>query len=168
MTFAKKLNMTPNNPDYPTCELTYGRLCILGSNLVPEEVTSLLGIQPTRTQLAGESRPSRNKAIIYELSGWFLSTEGVLASRDSRDHVDWILQKLESKDKGISEIHRRGWNAYLFFYWSSYSGHGGPTLSPTQMGRLSELSLEISFDCYFPDYNEECEQGADGDAEEAV
>ncbi len=160
--------MTPHDPNYPTCDLTYGSLCILGEDMHPHEVTSLLGIDPTKQQISGESRASRSGSIINKISGWFLSSEGHLSSRDSRDHLAWILKKLEDKDDMIAEIQQRGWQAYLFFYWSSLSGHGGPTLSPPQMKRLAELNLEISFDCYFLDNEEEGEQGGDGDAEEAV
>lgn len=124
----------------------------------PDDVTSLLGIIPTKTQIKGHSRASRSGPIIYQLSGWFISTEGLLTSRDSRDHLDWILRQLNCKDTAIAQIHDRGWKAYLFFYWSSLHGHGGPTLSPHQMKRLAELCLEISFDCYFLNDDKESEQ----------
>jgi hypothetical protein len=151
--------MTPNNPDYPTCERTYGTLCILGGDMDPHEVTSLLGIQPSKSQIAGESRVSRSSPIVYKLSGWFLSTDEHVNSKDSRDHIDWILNNLVGKDKAIAEIHQRGWDACLSFYWASLSGHGGPTLSPPQMRRLADLSLEIWFDCYFLNDDETGESG---------
>lgn len=141
--------MTPNNPNYPTCEKTYGTLCITGSDMNPLEVTSLLGIHPSKSQTSGETRASRNGPILNKLSGWFLSTKDHVNSQDSRDHIDWILKTLVGKDHAIAAIHQRGWQAILSFYWLSFSGHGGPTLSPPQMRRLADLGLEISFDCYF-------------------
>jgi hypothetical protein len=153
---------TPHDPNYPTCDLTFGSLCVLSGDMHPQEVTYLLGINPTKSQVAGESRSSGSHRIVNKLSGWFLSSEGVLSSRDSRDHLDWLLTKLNGKDDAIAEIHRRGWQVYFFFYWSSLSGHGGPTLSPPQMKRLAALNLEISFDCYFLNDEEIGEQDGGG------
>lgn len=150
--------MTPNNSDYPTCEQTYGTLCILGADMDPHEITSLLGIQPSESQIAGQSRASRSGPIVHKLSGWFLSTKEHVNSKDSRDHIDWILNHLVGKDNAITEIHQRGWDACLSIYWVSLSGHGGPTLSPPQMRRLADLGLEIWFDCYFPNDDEPSEQ----------
>ena len=64
----------------------------------PQDVTSLLGINPTKSQVAGESRVSGTRQIVNKLSGWFLSSEGLLSSRDCRDHLDWLLAKLDGKD----------------------------------------------------------------------
>jgi hypothetical protein len=150
--------MTPNNPDYPTCGQTYGTLCITGSDMDPREVTSLLGIHPSKSQIAGEARVSRNGPILNKLSGWFLSTENHVSSKDSRDHIDWLLQNLAEKDDHLIEVQQRGWKTSVSFYWLSLSGHGGPTLSPPQMKRLAELGLEIWFDCYFLDDDESGEQ----------
>jgi hypothetical protein len=136
-------DMTPHDPSYPTCNLTFGSLCVLSEEMHPQEVTSLLGINPTKSLVAGESRASGTHRIVNKLSGWFLSSEGVLSSRDSRDHLDWLLTKLNGKDDAIAEFHRRGWQAFFFFYWSSSSGHGGPTLSPPQTKRLAELNLRF-------------------------
>ena len=86
---------------------------------------------------------------MHKLSGWFLTSEGHVNSKDSRDHIDWILNNLVGKDDAIAEIHQRGWDVCLSFYWASLSWHGGPTLSPPQMRRLADLNLEIWFDCYF-------------------
>lgn len=36
----------------------------------------------------------------------------------------------------------------VFCYWSSRCGHGGPTLSPTQMKGLAELGLDLGLDIY--------------------
>lgn len=141
--------MTPNNPDYPTCESTYGTLLIHSSDMDPREVTSLLGINPSKSQVAGDVRASRNHPILIKLSGWFLSTEDKVSSKDSRDHINWILENLAGKDDAFIELRERGWEPSLSIYWLSLSGYGGPTLSPSQMKRLAELDLEIWFDCYF-------------------
>ncbi len=38
----------------------------------------------------------------------------------------------------------------IFCYWLSQSGHGGPIVSPAQMGRLAALNIELGFDIYGP------------------
>lgn len=113
-----------------------------------EEVTTLIGAQPTSTQKQGEFR-SKKRGTAYKKTGWFLSSEGSTSSKDSRDHLDFLLSRLSEADDGINELHDRGFLIDLCVRWDSKAGHGGPTLSPSQMSRLAELEIELWFDIYF-------------------
>jgi len=119
----------------------------MDADMNPDEVSSILSIQPTSVQRKGERNADR-KGKIYSLSGWFLSTEGILESRDARRHLDWIIEKVKEKKVGFQEFHTRGYLVDMCIRWNSKSGHGGPTLSPKQMSILADLEVELWFDIY--------------------
>lgn len=80
----------------------------------------------------------------------YLSTKDVIASKDVRRHVDWILVRLDGKDDALRSLRAEGHRMDVFCYWLSASGHGGPMLSPAIMRRLGQLEIEIGFDIYGP------------------
>ena len=139
---------TPHDSDYETCHYTHAWLRIMSDDFDIEEVTSLVGTEPTNTQKNGEVR-SEKTGKTFKKTGWFISSEGTTPSKDSRDHLDFVLAKLEIADDGLKELHDRGFLIDLCVRWDSKSGHGGPTLSPSQMSRLAELEIELWFDVYF-------------------
>jgi hypothetical protein len=111
--------------------------------LPAEDVTEALSVRPSETQVenagAGGNRPH----------GWFLCSEGNVASRDVRRHLAWCLEQLATHPAELAELRARGAVADVFCYWVSASGHGGPTISPLQAAMLADLQLECGFDIYF-------------------
>jgi Domain of unknown function (DUF4279) len=137
--------------DYPTCLKTYAGLRIYHDDLDPERISSLMGIAPCQTQVRGQVQTtSIGKEFIPPIGGWFLSTEGITASRDVRRHVAWILDRLAGKDEILRSLQTEGCRIDMFCYWLSADGHGGPIVSPAIMRRLGELELEVGFDIYGP------------------
>ena len=138
------------NDDYPTCTRTYATLRIYPEHLDPLYLTERLGIQPSSWQRKGEIRNPSSKVLrAYSLHGWFLSSKGVLDSKDSRRHIEWLLEILSPKAETIRALQNEGCRMDVSCYWGSKSGHGGPTLSPEQMAELARLKLELWFDVYF-------------------
>ena len=144
-------NASPIDSGYPNCKETHAELRIyLGSGLAGD-VAKRLGIEPTETQDADEvveNSTSRNSKA--SSTGWFLSSEGQVDSKELVDHVDWLLAKLagaESALLGFQE--QRDTKMTVACVWWSADGHGGPYLKPAQMRALAGLNLECSFDVYF-------------------
>lgn len=79
--------------DFSSCSRTYATLCIYHDSADPENVTDVLGITPDRAHKAGDIVRSKRPA---PTSGWFLGTQNILASRDVRAHIEWILDKLKN------------------------------------------------------------------------
>ena len=127
--------------EYSACDDTYATLCIYPGGLRPEFVTEYIGLEPSRVSY--ESNEERKK-----FNGWFLTSQDELESKDSRRHIDWLLDKIEFKRKEIIEFQNRNFEMYIFCMWASKSGNGGPTISPKQMKRLVSLNLEVSWDVY--------------------
>ena len=138
---------TPNDDEYATCVSTSARLRVMGETLRPELATALLGVQPTRTQVRGEL-PSPTSNHPFKYGGWFLESLGQVQSRDSRRHIDWLLQQLLGKATAIAELKAQGHMVDVCVYWESV-GQGGPTLGASQMAQLGELGVELWFDIYF-------------------
>ena len=132
--------------DYPTCERTYATLRIYHESLDPDEVTKRLRIEPTDWQRRGESRKAGSRPA--KLHGWFLSSDGEVESRDVRLHLDWLLSRIAPQADAILALQSDGCRMDVSCYWVSASGHGGPSVRPTQMGELARLGLELWFDVY--------------------
>jgi hypothetical protein len=137
--------MLTYDDDYPTCGATYATLCIYGDDLDPDTVTSLLGIEPSQARTKGQQL----KKGVVQRGGWFLSTEDIIASKDVRCHVDWLIEKITGKEHALHEMRLRDYQTVVSCYWLSAFGHGGPMLSPAIMRSLANLGLEIWFDVYF-------------------
>ena len=139
---------TPHDPNYATCHYTHAWLRIMSDDFDLDEVTCLVKAAPTLTQKKGDLR-SIEKQKHYKKTGWWISSEGIVSSKDSRDHVEFILNKLVDAGDGFEVLHSRSYLIDMCIRWDSRSGHGGPTLSPTQMSRLAALDIEVWFDIYF-------------------
>lgn len=133
---------------YSTCAETFATLRLFGATVTPGEISHQLGMAPSRQQTKGEQIakhcPERRKE-----HGWFLSSEGVIVSRDVRRHIDWILDSVWEVRSELRVLLAGPCHGDIFCYWVSAAGHGGPTLSQYQMTRMSEIGLECSFDVYF-------------------
>lgn len=89
------------------------------------------------------------------MSGWFLTTQGRLKSKDSRRHIDWLLDKIEPVSEQILALQKQGMSMDINSFWGSSSGNGGPTISPEQMARLVKMNLEVWWDVYFEGEDDE-------------
>ena len=133
--------------EYPTCAATHVTLRVYG--LSPDVVTAAIGLTPHSIQVAGEQIYGRAGSPRYRIDGWFLTTKGVLDSRDSRRHLDCLLDWLEPAAEALQDLRRRGARIDISCFWASATGHGGPTIAPNQARRLGLLELELGFDVYF-------------------
>jgi hypothetical protein len=137
--------------DYGTCKGTYASLLIYPVRTDPEAITGRLGIEPSYWQRKGDpmSDGRRRPPEVAEIDLWSLSTRGRLESRDSRRHVDWLLDQVDGKAMVLRALQEEGARMGVSCYWLSRSGQGGPTISPGQMRRLGALNIELWFDVYF-------------------
>jgi Domain of unknown function (DUF4279) len=132
--------------DYPTCQRTYATLRVYPKRYGPEAVTARLGLEPSGWQRCGAAKiPGSRPAPLH---GWFLSSDEMVASRDVRRHLDWLLSRIASRGDAIRALQAEGCDMDVSCFWVSTSGHGGPSVRPAQMEELARLNLELSFDVY--------------------
>jgi hypothetical protein len=136
--------------DYSTCAETYSTLRIFADEIGAAEITDALGIPPTKSFLKGEPH---GKGLFRKAHGWFYSTKKLINSKDTRRHIDLILEALDGKSEAIKVLHQRGCKLDIMSYWVSH-GQGGPVLLPHQMLKLGTLGIEVWWDIYFADENE--------------
>jgi len=140
---------------YPSCSRTYATLRIHSKHIHPDEVTRRLKVKPTRTTVAGTAAGPKGRKHV---NAWYLSTQGKLRSKDSRRHIDWLLDKIEGASEEIGYLQNQGAFMDIPCYWGSASGNGGPTISPEQMKRLVPLNLEVWWDVYFEGDDEDTDE----------
>jgi len=142
MTFAQY------NADYETCSYTHVWLRVMHDTKEPEKVSQILALQPTSSHLVG-TRVSELSDRVRRSSGWFLESAEHVNSRDARHHLDWLLEKITGKELAFAELRKHDYEIDICCRWDSKSGHGGPTLNPSQMSILGSLGIELWFDIYF-------------------
>lgn len=133
--------------DYNTCNTTYTTLRIYSESLSPQDITKYLEIEPSEII----DKRIRKDILMDEditLNAWFLTSENIIFSKDSRRHIDYIADKLLPIKEKIKTLARQDVKIDISCFWMSESGQGGPTLSPQQLSKLAELELEIWFDIY--------------------
>ena len=135
---------------YPTCAETYATLCIYHEDLEPDRINRLLGLKYTWACKKGDpislKEPDRAKR---KVGAWLLRTEGILDSKDSRRHIDWLIDQIDEKAEILSEMIEQGYSIRISCYWVSKHGHGGPWVSVSECERLARLRIELDFDVYF-------------------
>jgi hypothetical protein len=128
-------------------------------------VTGRLGLVPTRVVVKGEQSPpnSLGRSRLGKLNAWFLTSEDLVDSKDVRQHLDWLLERLQRKPEALLDLQKEpGVRMYVHCPWWSEDGGGGPTLWPEQMRGMAELNLECTFS--FADYSDEGGESAKDDA----
>ncbi|MEJ2201253.1 MAG: DUF4279 domain-containing protein [Desulfuromonadaceae bacterium] len=84
--------------DYSACCQTYSTLRIFPKELHPSTVSEKLNIEPTHISLKGGGHRGQN------VNGWFLSSEDYVESKDSRRHIDWLLDQIEPATETIAQL----------------------------------------------------------------
>ena len=132
---------------YATCAETFSTLRVFSQSMLPDEITALLNLAPTRSFNKGS--PYCRGKLHRITNGWFYSTEKLVDSKDTRRHIDMILAALDGKIQAVDKIKSsEGGKIDLMSYWVS-RGQGGPWLMPDQMLKLARLGISVWWDIYF-------------------
>ena len=142
---------TPVSPEYPSCDECYASLLIYPDLVHPDEVSRILNLEPTNKNIVGtQVTNSRGRVREITIAGWFLSSKGYVHSKDLREHLNWLLTRIEPSSDALSILQDyHGVTMSIDCVWRSLAGNGGPVLWPEQMKRMSALNLECGFDIYF-------------------
>lgn len=133
------------------CYECYAQLLIYPADIHPDQISEHLNLEATKVNVIGDtSTNSLGKVREIKLAGWFLSSEKNIESKDLREHLDWLINKLipvKSQLASLQDIDNV--KMTLCCVWRSRYGHSDPVLWPEQMKNISDLNLECSFDIYF-------------------
>ena len=123
-------------------------------HLDKDEITSLIGKEPTKSWNPGERHPVGNskRTRITDWGKWYLTTE-----RDSKDLNQKICELLEGLTKDLGR-----WKELTSRYetWIGVAGYmqnwnRSFSLKPETMNELAERNLEVVFDIYYDPDEEE-------------
>jgi hypothetical protein len=133
--------------NYPTCAATFSTLRIFGDRISPAEITRILKIKPTKAFQKGE--PFSKRRLFRKTNGWFLCTEKLVKSKDTRRHIDIILKAIGRKGRAIKLLRQRGCHLDITSFFLTNGSAGGPWLMPYQMLKLGNFGIDVSWDIYF-------------------
>jgi hypothetical protein len=127
--------------NYPTCCCTSVLLYISNFSKKDEDsqdyIINLLNIDESQIKTRDLKYTRRWSCSIF-------SSENEIVSKDIRRHLDWLLDIIYPKKQEILALDKK-YNLQIWCYWHSTQGHGGPTLSPKQMGKIAELNIKLAF-----------------------
>jgi len=126
-------------------------LLISDDDLVPEEVTALLGCEPNTGVRKGDSFVAHNgRAITARTGKWHLST-GYREPPNIDQQITELLGSLPDSLAIWSDLTSR-FHCYVSvgLYFADDSWTGGFTIEPKTLLMLGERRLAIDFDIYAP------------------
>jgi hypothetical protein len=144
-----------SQPDYndldPMCAETVSTLSVHSDGMTPEEIAEILQIEPT-----GFTRKAEGVAdgrIQAKFNVWRYSTGKLCMSKDTRRHIDLVLNVLDGKADAIGKLQSRGCQIRIASHWvpANEKIGGGPLLAPHQMLKLGNLGITVSFWFISPD-----------------
>jgi hypothetical protein len=134
-------------------------LWIGGDALRPDEISSLLGLEPTKSGVKGEQFGSRSVGV-RRSSFWYLKCP--LSDRlPLAEHLKWLLDLFEPKLDLINSIAKE-WKVMFFCGLSSENGQGGVTFDPSLLRRLANLGILFVLDLHLPESEHEVHEEPPG------
>ncbi len=123
-------------------------LRIAGDDLDPEEVSLLLGAQPTHAQRKGQELPSKVGVRKAKFGHWRLHAKET-EPEDLDAQVAEILGQLTSSIEVWEGLASR-YRVDLFCGWFMKESNEGVCISPSTLQALGERSIELGLDIYAP------------------
>lgn len=135
---------------YESCVACYARLLIDSPELPVESISRTVGVKNTKLTLVNQSQFDLiGPGMKLKEAKWLLSSENRVNSVDLRDHLDWLLERLNPVASALSELQKSNRVKMLLDCVMFFKGGGVPKLRPDQMRTIGELNLALSFDFYF-------------------
>lgn len=124
-------------------------LRIVSSELTCGDITSQIGLQPTKCHEKGTLASPRNpRSHRLESSAWILDS-GLEDGADAKQHFEALLTLIEPRSDKLAVLRSSCRIEFFIGYWSG-NGQGGFVLPADLISRLASLSIDWSLDLYPP------------------
>ncbi len=123
-------------------------LRVIGDELTPDEVTRVLGAEPTYAHTKGEVL-QRPKGRIAKLGMWRLEVPPSEPS-EFNAQVALLLSQLNQDTQVWRELSAK-YEISLFCGWFMRESNEGEDLSPTTLSALGNRGISLALDIYAPD-----------------
>jgi hypothetical protein len=127
---------------------------LLGSNLDPERITSITGLEPVKAARKGDPRSVGKEGSVYEQGFWAHEISSNDDVTECRDHqLVCLAQSLEPhidklRDAGVERV-------YFYYTLSSYVGLLNVRFKAETLQTLAKLDADLyvtCFDCFNPNH----------------
>lgn len=138
----------------PALEKTKATLRIHGDDLIPDEVSRLLGAQPESAQTRGEFLIGKasGRSRVARTGGWSLQALD-RSPGDLDAQIDDIFARLSGDPAVWAQLHSR-FELNLFCGLFMGGRNDGETISPANLRLLGERGIELQLDIYALDPDE--------------
>lgn len=131
------------------CLLAHATFRVVGEVLEPDDVTKVLGLQPSQALRSGQLVPTATQVRRQELGVWLLKSEGQIVSTSLERHLNYLLDLIEPGAEALRQLRRsQDVTADFFCFWMSATGHGGPVFSAKLLERVAGVGAELGIDFY--------------------
>ena len=141
--------------NYSGCLRTYATLRIYPGEIHPQEVSARLHIVPSKFWVRDETlvalplqKSEKARPGAKAMHGWFLTTHGRLDSKDTRRHIDMLLEPLLPVAGEVANLQRQGATIDIICFWHASPQQGGPALAPRQLRTLADLDIAIAWNIF--------------------
>ena len=135
----------------------FATLRVSGDDLVPNEITKIIKILPTKAYAKGEhySGGPRSPDLVGRTGVWYFATDGVVAGNNLNDHLAFLARLLlpGSGEAGPLPrlqhlLRRRTLRVSLTCFWHGPAGTRKPSIprSFTDLLKLIPAEIETDFD----------------------
>ncbi len=133
-------------------------LRVFGDDLVPDEVSLLLGASPSQGYRKGDTRTFSGRQTLRRTGMWLLVADERVPE-DINGQVDELLSKL-TDDLKVWQLLGSKFQVDLFCGLFMEESNEGFTISPRTLMALAERGIEPDFDIYAPseDHEHEADQ----------
>jgi hypothetical protein len=133
----------------------FATLRFAGDALDPDEISRVVGQQPTRAYRRGQRyKPGpRSPEVTGKTGVWYFSTKRNVSSKDLCDHLDALVSLVlpsADEDKRLRELRdimeRRNLQAHVTCFWRGPPGVDQPSIPAAVSGALGRLPADIEAD----------------------
>ncbi len=130
-------------------------LFLRGKDIDPDEVTILLGIEPSTKHKVGEIH-GKNQEMVWKTGLWLLDSTGQVQSSDIEKHIIWVLDQLEPMKPQLASIMTNpDVHIELRIIFSLFRQSWESKINVRTMERLAELKIPLGISTWYLGYSEE-------------
>jgi hypothetical protein len=123
-------------------------LRILGDDLVPDEISRLLGARPTTSRIKGEVfRTPNGRPLTARTGSWDLRASTVHNSEDLDGQVAELLTQLTNNLDVWASLSEK-FRIDLFCGWFMKTSNAGVAISPASLSALGDRRIILELDIY--------------------
>lgn len=133
-----------------TNEVFDGAFRIIGDNLDPEQITSLLGIDPDYSHKKGEANNRKNKLgkIIvgtpHKTGIWTINSD-LPETSTLEEHIVSLLVRLDSAHDKIRQLSKEGYRVDIYCgHFLKHGYQGGFDVSPEVLERMGKMGIHLA------------------------